>query len=524
MSKLSCIVIMVVAMAAYADTITVPQNQPTIQAAINAASDGDIIELNSNVFRGDGNRDLNFQNKSLTIRPSPGRTGVRIDPQGASAFARRAGSFVGHTKPITFVDLVFEKGFAGMNTSVVPAGEGGAFLIQNSTGIVFRDCVFRENTTRRENGGAVNCLNSQVLFENCQFYDNALVSFDLGYGVHLYARGGAIQLIDSVFYRGGHSSSTSVTSTIRGKGAAFVGGTHLVDRCIFRDMSGLAQGAGMYTNANTTVQNTLFQNNRAFLDFDDLSGGGGGAVNAGGGHASFTNCLFLNNSSSGGEEDEKNEDFFGVGGAMSVRSGATVDVINSTFTGNTVRYENGLPSDWGIFFVRGAGTTLNIRNSIIHNNTGQIVRIHMDGEVNVSYTIIEGGAPGAGNLDADPLLDAAYAPMTGSPAIDAGNNLVFPLGITIDLAGQPRFVDDPATPDTGIGEPPIIDMGAFEYHPAPWECPPDLNDDGVLDVFDVEVMLGLYSAHDLGADFNGDGILDFFDILRYLQMFSDGCP
>ncbi len=167
---------------------------------------------------------------------------------------------------------------------------------------------------------------------------------------------------------------------------------------------------------------------------------------------------------------------------------------------------------------------INIHNGIIHGNTGQILRTQLNGEVSVSYSIIEGGAPGAGNLDVDPLLDATHAPTTGSPAIDAGDNSVVPPGIMTDLAGQPRFVDDPATPDTGIGSAPIIDMGAFEYQPAPWNCPPDLNDDGVLDIFDVQMMLGLYSAQDLEADFNGDGILDFFDILRYLQMFSNGCP
>ncbi len=38
-----------------------------------------------------------------------------------------------------------------------------------------------------------------------------------------------------------------------------------------------------------------------------------------------------------------------------------------------------------------------------------------------------------------------------------------PVGITTDLDGNPRFVDDPATDDTGNGEPPIVDMGAYEF-------------------------------------------------------------
>ena len=32
-----------------------------------------------------------------------------------------------------------------------------------------------------------------------------------------------------------------------------------------------------------------------------------------------------------------------------------------------------------------------------------------------------------------------------------------------DLDGNPRFVDDPNADDTGFGDPPIVDMGAYEF-------------------------------------------------------------
>ncbi len=51
----------------------------------------------------------------------------------------------------------------------------------------------------------------------------------------------------------------------------------------------------------------------------------------------------------------------------------------------------------------------------------------------------------------------------GSPAIDAGNNAAVPTGVTTDLDGNPRFVDIPAVVDTGAGDAPIVDMGAYEY-------------------------------------------------------------
>ena len=37
-----------------------------------------------------------------------------------------------------------------------------------------------------------------------------------------------------------------------------------------------------------------------------------------------------------------------------------------------------------------------------------------------------------------------------------------PEDITTDLDGNPRFLDIPETPDTGNGDTPIVDMGAYE--------------------------------------------------------------
>jgi hypothetical protein len=35
--------------------------------------------------------------------------------------------------------------------------------------------------------------------------------------------------------------------------------------------------------------------------------------------------------------------------------------------------------------------------------------------------------------------------------------------IPLDVAGKPRFRDDPYTDDTGVGPAPIVDIGAYEY-------------------------------------------------------------
>jgi hypothetical protein len=80
----------------------------------------------------------------------------------------------------------------------------------------------------------------------------------------------------------------------------------------------------------------------------------------------------------------------------------------------------------------------------------------------INYSDIQGGYPGAGNVDVNPLF--ANSPTSdlrlqaGSPCIDAGSNSAVPAGITTDAAGNPRIVDYPGVHDPGA----IVDMGAYE--------------------------------------------------------------
>ncbi len=55
-------------------------------------------------------------------------------------------------------------------------------------------------------------------------------------------------------------------------------------------------------------------------------------------------------------------------------------------------------------------------------------------------------------------------------------------------------------------------------------CLVDLNDDDLLDFFDVQMFLNLYTAQDPAADFNDDGEFDFFDVQTFLNLYAAGCP
>lgn len=55
-------------------------------------------------------------------------------------------------------------------------------------------------------------------------------------------------------------------------------------------------------------------------------------------------------------------------------------------------------------------------------------------------------------------------------------------------------------------------------------CPADLNNDGILDFFDVSLFLSAFNAQLPIADYNGDGLFNFFDVSTYLIDYNAGCP
>ncbi|MDY7109555.1 MAG: choice-of-anchor Q domain-containing protein [Planctomycetota bacterium] len=115
-----------------------------------------------------------------------------------------------------------------------------------------------------------------------------------------------------------------------------------------------------------------------------------------------------------------------------------------------------------------------------------------------------------------------YRLAPGSPCIDAGDNMAVPEGVDTDLDGNPRFVDDPATEDTGNGEPPIVDMGAYEFPPPP--CPGDFDDNGRVDAADLLILLGQWGTDGaFGGDVDRDGDVDTVDLLALLGAWGE-CP
>ncbi|MCC6675822.1 MAG: right-handed parallel beta-helix repeat-containing protein [Phycisphaerales bacterium] len=279
---------------------------------------------------------------------------------------------------------------------------------------------------------------------------------------------------------------------------------------------------------------------------DCKDAGDGGAIYAENAFVSVVNSLFIDNATADGSPGQDgspstaSDGGDGGDGAAVWATGGSVLLVNCTFVGNipgmggvgseafpVTGKPAGLPGIDGVGAAAWAGPAAHLENCIVWN--GGIAEII--GGATASYSNIEGGFAGTGNINADPrFLNEAGGDLRlreDSPCIDAANSLIdinpFSPGDQplpeLDAGGFDRRVNVPEVPDTGVG-PPVVDMGAYEVqHP----CLVDFNGDGMVDFADYLEFLNLYDAADPRADLNGDGLVDFSDYLEFLNLYDGGC-
>jgi hypothetical protein len=239
----------------------------------------------------------------------------------------------------------------------------------------------------------------------------------------------------------------------------------VVDSTIYSNTAGY-YGGGIYNwwdSALTVTNSRIYSNTAGYY--------GGGILS--GPHAN-TAVTVINSTLS----HNAAQDGGGLYNGSPGYSGAVMTVINSTLAGNTA-----IGSGGGLYNWDSASVTL--ANTIVWGSgapAGPQVSNSSANRPTISSSDIQGcggsgagwdpglGTDGGGNIDQDPLcVDAAGGDLhlqLTSPAIDAGDNGAVPVGVTADLDGHPRFADVPSVPDTGLGEAPIMDMGAYEVGPA----------------------------------------------------------
>ncbi|MBN1513493.1 MAG: right-handed parallel beta-helix repeat-containing protein [Phycisphaerae bacterium] len=474
------------------DTLLVPSQYGTIQSALDDAVDGDVIVLADGTYSGPGNRDIDFLGKTVTLRSAADDpTLCVIDCQSAG----RAFLFDHGETPETLV--------TGVTVTNGFAHKGGGAYCSHGSSPSFVNCRFIANRVSGYGsaGGALYCLfDSSPRFTDCVLDGNNALGTSCSAGaVSCDTRSNA------EFTQCTISGNTATGSSCTG-GAIVqrTSGLTLTDCTI---TGNVANGAGSRGGAifGMTAEETRLT---GCLIANNFAGFAGGAIAAMIQKTlSLTNCVLRGNTA---------VESTSYGGAVFSFSCQDLNLNNCTLSANAAYRGRAVACYSGI-----TPSTVRVSNSVLWNGGSELYQ--NDGSVfTVAYSDVFGGYVGVGNIAADPLfVDPAvgdYRLLSGSPCIDAGDNEAVPPGVMVDLAGRARFVDDPATPDTGnpgAPGPPIVDIGAYEYAPAPTA---DLDGDGDVDVDDYLILEGCLAGPDANApagcevaDLDGDADVDLAD-------------
>jgi parallel beta-helix repeat protein/predicted outer membrane repeat protein len=232
----------------------------TIQAAIDTAHDGDLVELGDGVYSGMGNRDLHFDGTNLTVRSQSGNAeNCIIDCGGSSGDYHSAFRFYnsGESSSASIEDITMRYGYHSQGGAVSVIGASPSFYrcvfyvnqAQNSGGAVygqnaysrFVDCEFIMNHT--EGSGAGLCLTSGSYgVDNCLFSGNSAA-----------VNGGGIQLEGCEDSRVEYCTLVGNTATGDG-GALDLNSAQVTITSCTMDENHAGQGGGISADAATMIQ------------------------------------------------------------------------------------------------------------------------------------------------------------------------------------------------------------------------------------------------------------------------------
>ena len=249
-------------------TIHVPGNYQTIQAAIDAASDGDTVLVADGTYTGEDNKNLDFNGKAITVQSGNGPANCVIDCQGdGRGFYFHTGE--GENSVIS--------GFTIINGQTDDGGPGGAISCYQSSPII-TNCIISGNHATNADAGGISCYDSSPTITNCTISGNT---------AHYNAGG----ILCSFF-----SSPTIVKCCIAGNTAGLWGGgiscstssSPTITNCLIIENTGNCGGicCGGFSSPNIT--NSTISGNKAVIH--------GGGIHLG--HNSsptFSNCILWNN-------------------------------------------------------------------------------------------------------------------------------------------------------------------------------------------------------------------------------------
>ena len=278
--------------AAWADDLYVPSIEyPTIQAAIDDANDGDVVVVADGDYTGEGNKNIDFGGRAITVRSLNGPEFTIIDCENdGRAFYFHSGEdgnsvLSGLTITNGYVDFGYGGGMSiadGSSPTVTNctfSGNdgyvgGGMYIADGTSTVTVTNCAFSGNSAENGGGGMYLAGTSTVTVTNCTFSGNHA---DYAIGGGIYCNGNSPTIINCTFsgnygYRGagmwiGGTSTVTVTNcAFSGNDGYYGGGMHLagtstvtVTNCAFSGNYAQGKGGGMcLQGSNTTLMNCIF--------------------------------------------------------------------------------------------------------------------------------------------------------------------------------------------------------------------------------------------------------------------------
>lgn len=321
---------------------------PTIQAAIDAASEGVIVQLLAGTYTGDGNRDLDYHGKAITVESASGdATDTIIDCQGSTTTPHRGFTFhSGEDSTSLLRNVTVRGGRTGTSSA------GGAVLFSNGSAPKIAGCVFTQNGAY--DGGAMHCYQSSPIIVDCRFGNNTASDAGGAMTVNTAAPQvrGCVFTNNWAYWGGGAVSDYAAATKLYG--------------CEFRFNASNNWGGAVLTSdaaSRTEIRGCIFQNNGASQ--------GGALYGRNGSITTIASCSFHDNTASS------------TGGTIWLNNAGSASVTNSI-----------LWAQVGYTYPVVALRTSSSASFACCDVRGGLVAVDRDGSSSVTW--------GSGNLDADP--------------------------------------------------------------------------------------------------------------------------